>query len=307
MKYIRVWPVLFLLLGLGGCFSIKERETLSLPAPDISKAHNIAGQKLQNFQEKKENAAQLPAVLGGVISSERWVIYKDKEQEEFEGDVSYDNGTYLFRAQYALSDRKKNLFTAKKQVYARKNETDKSYYELYADKATYQYSTADGTATANKGKRIKLIYHDAKGALVTALAQKADFNVKQKVYHLTGNVLVTHQDPLGKVSTLKADKISADQANNRAFLQGNAVVENADYRLQSQTIEYDGTQQMAYAYGNRPLASGKTPDGTFAIIADKVSAQTDTRKIKLSGQVQGWVVSEQINNSKANESLNTNF
>lgn len=307
MKRISVWPVLLLLLGLGGCFSLKDRQPLSLPAPDISKAQNLAGQKLQNFQEKKDAAAQLPAVLGGVISSERWVIYKDKEQEEFEGNVSYDNGTYLFRAQYALSERKKNLFTAKKQVYARKNETDGSYYELYADKAVYNYSTADGSATANKGKKIKLIYHDTKGTLVTALAQKADFNIKQKVYHLSGDVLVTHQDPLGKISTLKADKISADQTNNRAFLQGNAVVENADYRLQSQTIEYDGTLQMAYAYGNRPLASGKTPDGTFAIIADKVSAETDSRKIKLSGQVQGWVISDQINNSKANESLNTNF
>ena len=106
---------------------------------------------------------------------------------------------------------------------------------------------------------------------------------------------------------MQADKISAKQKENYALLQGNAIVQSQDYTLRSETIEYDGNQKMAYAYGGRPLADGKTQEGTFAIIADKVSAETDSHKIKLSGQVQGWIVSDQINNSKANESFDGSF
>ncbi len=302
---------LFLLTGMGvllsGCFSLKNKQEISAVGPNIATQQTLIQQKTQKIKDKKDNASQFPEVLGGVVSSERWIIYKEKEEEEFEGNVSYDNGTYVFRAQYALSQRKKSLITAKHSVYLRKNEPENAYYEIYADKASFNYSTGAGQASANRKKRIKLVYQNSKGDLMTALAERADFNTKQETYVLSGNVFVTYIDNLGKKTTLQADKISARKKDNYALLQGDAVIENQDYTLRSQTIEYDGNQKMAYAYGDRPLANGKTQDGTFAIIADKMSAETDNRKIKLSGLVEGWVVSEQINNSKANETFNVSF
>ncbi len=295
------------LFYLGGCFSLKTQQEITRSGPDLSTAQASLQQKTQKVKEKKENASQLPEALGGVVSSDRWIIYKEKEEEEFEGNVHYDNGTYIFHAQYALSQRKKNLFTAKDSVYIRKNESDKSFYELYADKASYNYSTGNGQAIANRKGKIKLVYQNPQGDLVTALAQRADFNTKEETYVLSGDVFVTYIDHLNKKTTLRADKISARKKDNYALLQGNAVAENQDYTLRSQSIEYDGHKKMAYAYGDRPLANGKTQDGTFAIIADEVSAETDSRKIKLSGQVQGWIVSDQINHSKANESFDGSF
>ena len=305
MKKFLSFPFLLLTVALlAGCFSIKNQQEITVQGPDLTSAKAALAQKTQQIKKTK---SALPEVLGGVVSSDRWIVYKEKEEEEFEGNVRYDNGTYIFRAQYALSQRKKHLLTAKDSVYIKKNQSDKSYYELYADYVSYNYSTANGQAKANRKRKIKLVYQNPQGDLVTALARRGDFNTKEQTYVLTGDVFITHVDALGKKSTLRADKISARQKDNYALLEGNAVVQNQDYTLRSAAIEYDGKQKMAYAYGDRPLANGKTQDGTFAIIADKVTAETDSRKIKLSGQVQGWIVSDQINNSKANETFDGSF
>lgn len=299
--FARVLAALCAPLLLGGCFSLNDTQAKPVSAPKLGAAKAAAEQKTQKLKDKKTASAQMPQVLGGVVSSDRWVVYQDKEEEEFEGNVHYDNGVYAFRARYALSQRKKNLFTAKGSVYARKNEPDGGWYELYADRAVYNYQTGAGEASADKGQKIKLVYKNAKGDLVTATARRADFNVKEETYRLSGDAFVKHQDALGKTATLRADQISARQKDNYAILQGDAEVKNEDYNLKAQTIEYDGATGLSYAYGGRPLSRGKTEDGTFAIIADKVTAENDSRKIKLSGKVQGWMVSDQINQSKANE------
>ena len=124
--------------------------------------------------------------------------------------------------------------------------------------------------------------------------------VKIKYIHVVGfNISVINVN----TQVIKAQEITARQKENYAILQGNAEAQNDDYHLKAQTIEYNGQKGYTYAYGGRPLLQGKTQDGTFAIIADKVTAENTSRKIKLAGQVEGWTVSEQINSSRANESL----
>ncbi len=292
-----------LTLCLSGCFSVKNNQAPAIPLQNVAAAKASIEQKKQNLKNKSKSAAQMPEILGGVISSDRWVVYKDKEEEEFAGNVRYDGDVYAFRSDYALSQRKLNLFTAKGHVFARRNEPTGTYYEIYADKASYNYKTGQGQAEANKSKRIKLIYKNEKGDFVTALAQRAEFDTENETFLLTGNVQVSHQSAQKQISHLKAQTISVRQKEQYAILQGDAEVKNKDYSVKAQTVEYDGVRQKAYAYGQRPLAQGKTEDGTFAIIADKVSAETDSRKIHVNGKVQGWIVSDKINNSKANENF----
>ena len=98
--------------------------------------------------------------------------------------------------------------------------------------------------------------------------------------------------------TLKADRISARQKEQYALLEGHGEVFNQQYRLLADRMEYNGTLQQAVASGNRPLAQGSTENGTFAIIADEVTANTDTRDINLLGNVQGWILSDQINSAE---------
>lgn len=287
---------------VSGCASIQDHRPLPQTAPKPGAAKALAAQKKQQLKQKT-NPTDLPETLGGAVTSDRWVIYKEKEEEEFEGNVHYDNGIYQFRAGYALSQRKQSLFTAKENVFARYNDPDGAWYELYADKAVYNYQTGKGYAQSSSPRRIKLVYKTADGDLITAYGQRADFNTKEETYILSKNVFVTFQGKDGQKATLKAQKMTAKQKENYALLQGGAEVENADYNLKAQTIEYNGAEGYSYAYGGRPLMRGKTEDGTFAIIADKVTAENTSHKIKLSGRVEGWTVSKEINASKANETF----
>lgn len=298
-RFISVLLVFCLLLA--GCFSLRDESPRSVSLPSAATAKAAAGQKVQKLKDKTKSS--LPDTLGGVVSSDRWVVYQEKAEEEFEGNVSYDGGAYAFRCDYALSQRKKNLFTARGNVWARKNEPQDAFYELYADRAVYNYQTGRGEASALKGKNIELTYKDVQGAVTRASAQRAEFDVKERVYRLSGGAKVVYTDAAGRRITLRAQQITAREKDNYAVLEGGAEVDNGNYSLRAQTLEYDGNNRRAYARGSRPLAQGRTEDGTFAIIADKADAETDSRKIHLSGGVQGWVVSEQVNASKANRTF----
>ncbi len=294
--------IVFLLsLCLCGCFSVKDKEgpVIANKLPDVQQSVQQHKQTLQ----KSAPTASFPDMLGGVLLSDTWTVYQDKAEEEFEGNVRYDNAQYIFRADYALSQRKQNRFTARGNVYIRHNDQNNVWYELYAHEVVYNYKTGLGTAKSSKKQPIKLVYHTEKDDLVTAYAQRAEIDTKKEIYQLSGNAIVIHTNAQGNTVTLKADKMSVRKQDQYALLQGNASVENEQYHFQAKTLEYDGVAQQAYAYGDRPLATGSTKDGTFAIIADKVTAQTDSRKIHLEGNIQGWVVSDKINQSKANESF----
>ena len=69
-------------------------------------------------------AAQDTALLGGMVQSDRWIIRKDKMEEEFIGNVSYKNDIYNIKADYALSRRKEQTFTLKGNVFASQKKDD---------------------------------------------------------------------------------------------------------------------------------------------------------------------------------------
>lgn len=291
--WIRFAGVMSLCL-LAGCFSLADKQPGPAPAPNTAAAKAVATQKKQTLQEQKPTF-NLADSLGGILMSDSWIVYQAEEKEEFTGHVSYDNGVYIFRADYALSERKAQRFTAKGNVYARHNDKNGSWYEIYANKVVYNYQTGKGRADGTTKTLVKLVYKTDKNDLLTSYAKRIDFDTQSQTYELTGNARLIYTDAQGLVSTLTADKIFVRQQDQYALLTGHAYAQRQGYTFQADTLEYDGLAHKAYGYGGRPLAQGTTEDGTFAIIADKVSSQTDSHKIHLEGNVQGWVVSEQIN------------
>ena len=294
--------LIFSSLLLSGCFSLTDKDVRLPAAPSAHQTQQLVEQKKQNLQDRKPQFT-LPETLGGIVSSDSWIVYQTKQEEEFKGHVSYDNGQYIFKSDYALSQRKKNLITAKGNVFIRHNESPDIWYELHADRVQYNYQTGQGSAHADKNKRIELKYHTDKNELITAYARQAHFNTKEKTYDLDGQAHILYTNEKGQNISLKADRIIARQQDRYALLEGHAEADNGQYRLQSDKMEYDGLAGQAKAYGDRPLATGATEMGTFAIIADEVSAQTDSRHMELKGQVQGWIVSDTINQSAAAKSL----
>lgn len=288
-------PVLCVWALLNGCKTVRA-EGPEVPVP-AAKPHLAAAKN--NLKNKRKAASEIPPVLGGVVQSDSWVIYKDKQQEEFKGNVSYDNGAYVFRADYALSERALNRFSARGNVYLRQNEQDGSFYEANADSARYNYKTQKGNLAAQPGRTVKLVYTDAKKQTVTAYAQRVSFDLNEKIFILQNNVRVERPTPEG-TEILTAQKATYKQAENYAVLEGGAKATDGARTLEAETIVYDGNNNASYAYGSRPLLHGTTEQGTFAVIADKVSSDNAGDKISLDGKVQGWVVSPQLNESDVN-------
>lgn len=294
-KTLFLYSLLALAVFLNGCKTVRaEGPQIPVPAakPRLDEAKN-------NLKNKRKAAAEIPPVLGGVVQSDSWVIYKDKQQEEFTGHVSYDNGAYVFRADYALSERAQSRFSARGRVYLRQNEPDGSFYEAYADSAHYNYKTQKGVLTSAANKTVKLVYSDAKKQTVTATAKRASFDLNQKLFILQDKVRVERPTPQG-AEILTAEKATYKQAENYAILEGGAKATDGSRTLEAETIVYDGNKNASYAYGARPLVHGKTDQGTFSVIADKVSSDNAANAISLDGKVQGWIVSPQLNEADVN-------
>lgn len=282
---------------LGAChpMQVQTPSTKQFSQP----AKQTLAQKKSALARKKKAATQLPQVLGGVVQSDQWVIYKDKKQEEFVGNVRYDSDRYAFKANYALSDRKQNTFTASGNVYAKHTDEQGTVYQAYADYGRYHYKTGKGVLKSTTSSPVRLVMTD-NTQTITARAKQISFDMNTQVFVLTGHVDAKRTTQAGN-QTLRADKATFKQLQDYLELQGNAVLADDLRQLQADTVIYDGTHNQAHAYGARPLATGSTQQGTFAIIADTVSSDAQGEIVNLSGRVQGWLVSPEINNNKINE------
>ena len=296
-KYPAFILVMLLTAGLlaGACRATRVQGPPVNPPQAKPKLHEAK----KAFSPKKLSSGDLPEVLGGIVKSDTWIIYKEKKQEEFSGRVSYDNGAYTFRADYALSDRARNTFFARGNVFLRQQNKDGSFYESYSRQARYNYYTQQGQLDGTAQHPVRLVYHTEKNETLTALARKATFDLAQKIYILQGDVHIERPTPQG-TQILTAQKATFKQQDEYALLEGNATVTDSQRTLHAKTIIYDGKNNTSYAQGDRVLASGKTEQGTFAIIADNVQSDNEGQKIDLNGHVQGWFVSPRINESKIN-------
>lgn len=290
-------------LAASACVLAMGCRPLQVQTPPTETVTRPAKQTLQQkksaLANRKNTVSQLPEVLGGIVQSDEWTIYKDEEKEEFSGHVFYDNGIYTFKSNYALSDRKHNTFTATGNVYAKQKNPNGTIYEAYTDYAKYNYKTSTGLLKSTTSTPVRLVLTDKEQTL-TARAKQISFNTTTQVFVLTGNVHATRTTPQGN-QTLQADKVTLKQQEDYLLLEGNAVLTDDQYSLQADTVVYDGSHNQAHAYGARPLATGSTEQGTFAIIADTISSDAQGNKVTLDGRVQGWLVSPELNNNKLNE------
>ncbi len=283
------------LVGVAGCYTVRT------PLPDAKEVTQTAQ---KTWQEKKtalrnkHTAPAFPESLGGILQSDQWTIYREQEQEEFTGHVSYDNGTYIFKANYALSDRKNRTVTARGNVYLKYRQIDGSAYQAYADRARYHYQSGKGQLKSATQNPVKLILTEP-AQTVTALAQQVDFDTTAQVFILTGNVHVTRVTPDG-TQNMQARKMTLKQNEDYVYLDGDAVLSDGLRTLQANSVLYNGAKNEARATGSRPLVTGSAEQGTFAVIADEVTSDAQGNVVQLNGRVQGWLVSPELNNHKAN-------
>lgn len=293
MKITRLFILFSIPWLAAACATVKqEGPAVPAPGPKISRAKDALKRKTPKF-----NA---PQTLGGLIASDSWTVYPEKQQEEFKGHVSYDNGIYTFRADYALSDRAQSTFSAAGNIYIKQAEKNGPLYEVKADDGHYNYKTGKGRLSARKNRFVYLTYQDAQGTATHAQARKAEFDTNTKTYRLYQDVTITRPTPAG-TATVTAERVLARQNDQYAVLEGGVQLSTPQYTMTADTLVMDGKNNKSYAFGSRTLLQGQTEQGQFAVIADRAEAENETRLLSLKGKVQGWLVSDEINKAEIND------
>lgn len=66
----------------------------------------------------------LSMLLGGMVKSDKWIIRKDSFEEEFIGNVHYENEMYKISADKALSKRKDKTYELSGNVFLSRTENN---------------------------------------------------------------------------------------------------------------------------------------------------------------------------------------
>ena len=205
-------------------------------------------------QVQEEDLAML---LGGMIKSDKWIIRKEALEEEFIGNVNYENEKYKLFADRAISKRKIKTYELEGNVFLSRKEKDTSI-SMTAERVSYNQQKDIGFAQGSKRKQVKIVYKTPENTY-TLLANKIEFSKQANFFRAVGKV-----------------KLS-DKTNT----------------LQAQSATFDRQTGIFEALPQRPVFTGNNKDGDYAITADKIFIDTKAQKIKALGQAQGWIASKE--------------
>ena len=206
----------------------------------------------------------LSLLLGGMVKSDKWIIRKDAFEEEFIGNVHYENEMYKMFADKALSKRKDKIYELSGNVFLSRSE-DNTTITLNANRVFYNQKEDKGFATGTKKAQVKIVYTTSEN-VYTLLANKVEFSNKANFFKATGKVQLSDKE-----NTLKAEEVTFDRISG-----------------------------IFEALSVRPIMLGKNKDGSYALEADKMIVNTKTGKFKATGTPQGWLTLEKDLMTKEN-------
>ena len=195
----------------------------------------------------------LSMLLGGMIKSDKWIIRKDSFEEEFIGNVYYENEIYKISADKALSKRKEKTYELSGNVFLSRTENNTTI-TLNAGRVFYDQKKDIGFANAVNKKQVKIVYITPKN-VYTLLANKVEFSKKANFFKASGKVQLSDKE-----NTLKAEEVTFDRVSG-----------------------------IFEAVSVRPIMLGKNKDGSYALEADKMIVNTKTSKFYATGKPQGWL------------------
>ena len=198
----------------------------------------------------------LSMLLGGMVKSDKWIIRKDSFEEEFIGNVHYENEMYKIAADKALSKRKDKTYELSGNVFLSRTE-DNTTITLNAGRVFYNQKKDTGFASASKKAQVKIVYTTPEN-VYTLLANKVEFSNKANFFRATGKVQLSDKE-----NTLKAEEVTFNRISG-----------------------------IFEALSVRPLILGKNKDGSYALEADKIIVDTKTGKVNATGKPQGWLTME---------------
>lgn len=204
---------------------------------------------LEIFAQKQD----LSALLGGSVQSEKWLINREKEQEEFIGNVRYQNDIYNLKSDYALSQRKDQTYLLKGNIVASQTLED-IFTQIKAEEFFYNHKTLKGYGLGGKNKQIEVLY-----------------KTPNNTFNLYG------------------DRMDFDKAINLIKVKGYSELDDLNNTLYADTITFNTQSGIFEAFGKRPVLWGFGIDGDYALQADKITVDTQKVIFKAKGNIQGWL------------------
>lgn len=195
----------------------------------------------------------LSAILGGSVQSDRWLINRDKQEEEFIGNVSYKNDIYSLKADYALSKRKENTYLLKGNITASQILED-IFTQIKAEQFFYNHKTLKGYALGKKNKQVEGLYKTPNNTF-----------------------------------TVFGDRIDLDKKENQITVSSYAELDDLNNTIYGDTITFNTQSAIFKVFGKRPVLWGFGVDGDYALQADEMTADTQKGIFKAQGNVQGWL------------------
>jgi len=220
----------------------------------IAVCSGVYAEKTDVIKSKKDD---LPPILGGVVRSVKWFHKKNlpfEDSEEFIGDVSYKNPYYEVKADWALSDRLKNTFFARKNVWGKKIWKDGSVSEVSGDSAQYNRNTQTAQMLPQEGGFVKIKHSEPAHGIWRSLSRKVTFDEKEQQIDLMGDVQIKSE-------------------------QNNALADKISYYYQSNSFEFSGD----------PAIWGTYKDYNFAVTGKHAKADNFFNKIEVKEKVTGWI------------------
>ena len=199
-------------------------------------------------------APQENLMMGSVVKSDKWTMDRAKDQEVFDGNVSFRNPHYTLTADHALYRRKEQAWDVNGSVYTLRRLEDKSQVEAYCE--TAHYLEADEKAFMERGK-------------------------------LPVRMKYTGQD--GKILRSRSDKARAENKLGLMYFDDNFTLSTENLDMYSRKGLYDKKEQSFLIEESTPLAVGAREGYNFAINSERMKYFRDSRDIKFYNNVSGWV------------------
>lgn len=199
-------------------------------------------------------AEQESFMMGSVVKSDKWKMDRTRDQEVFDGNVSFRNPRYTLTADHALYKRKEQSWDITGSVYTLRRLEDKSQIEAYCDRA--RYLEADETAFMERGKLpVRMLYTGADGKKLKG----------------------------------RSDRTRAENKKGLMYFDDNFSLSTDNLDIYSRKGLYDNKERSFLIEESTPLAVGTREGYNFAINSERIKFFRDSRDIKFYNNVSGWV------------------
>ena len=193
-------------------------------------------------------------MMGSVVKSDKWKMDRTKDQEVFDGNVSFRNPHYTLTADHALYKRKEQSWDITGSVYTLRRLEDRSQVEAYCDQA--RYLEAEEIAYMKRGRLpVRMIYTGQNGEKLKG----------------------------------RSDRTRAENKPGLMYFEDNFALSTENLDIYSRKGLYDNKERSFLIEESTPLAVGTREGYNFAINSERIKFFRDSRDIKFYNNVSGWV------------------